>query len=355
MKLQDRLGELLVVGFMEQEMTASLVTHIRDLRPTGLIFFSRNVAAPEQLARLTRDIQTLALQELGRPLLLAVDQEGGSVARMGPPFTQIPPAADLGSGGLDAVSHHYKIIAGEMSQVGLNLNLAPVLDVDPVNAAGVMQGRSFGNDPSLVSQCGIAAISATQAENVMATAKHFPGLGKAQKDPHHDLPLITATREELDRHDLLPFKAAIQTNVACVMTSHTLYPALDPDNPGTFSALILRGLLRDVMGFDGVIITDDLEMEAAIEQHSQADAGVAALGAGADLLLVCNDLQKMHLTSEAVHEDFHRGLLDPHALALSLARVEKLRRTYLQPFNLADPVAVAAHFSNRSQSSSAPV
>lgn len=346
MELQDRLGELFVVGFMEQEMNASLAAHIRDLRPTGLIFFSRNIAAPEQLARLALDIQTLALQELGRPLLLAVDQEGGSVARMGPPFTQIPDAAVLGSGGRESVSHYYNVIAREMFQVGLNLNLAPVLDVNTVTPAGVMEARSFGNDPSLVSRCGIEAITATQDENIMATAKHFPGLGRAQKDPHHDLPVISAPREELESHDLLPFQGAIQANVACVMTSHTLYPALDSENPGTFSSVILRSLLRDELGFQGVIISDDLEMEAAIEQYSQADAGVAALRAGVDLLLVCNDLDKMNLTAEAVHEDFHRGLLDPQSLARSLTRVEKLRRTYLEPLNLPDPATVAAHFSS---------
>ena len=346
MELQDRLGELFIFGFMEQEMSASLAAHIRDLRPSGLIFFSRNIATPEQLARLTLDIQTLAMQELGRPLLLAVDQEGGSVARMGPPFTQIPGAAVLGSRGSESVSHHYNFIAREMFQVGLNLNLAPVLDVNTITPAGVMEARSFGDDPALVSQCGIEAIIATQSENIMATAKHFPGLGRAKKDPHHDLPVISVPREEIDRNDLPPFLAAIQTNVACVMTSHTLYPALDPENPGTFSPAILRNLLRDELGFQGVIISDDLEMEAAVEQYSQADAAVAALRAGVDLLLVCNDLDKMKLTAEAVHEDFHRGLLDSQSLARSLTRVEELRRTYLEPLDLPDPDSVAAHFSN---------
>ena len=346
MKLQDRLGELLVVGFMEDELDDSLAAHIRDLRPSGLIFFSRNISSPDQLARLTRDIQTLALRELERPLILAVDQEGGSVARMGPPFTQIPDAAALGCGGLESVGRHYNFIAREMFQVGLNLNLAPVLDVDTVNSDGVMQGRSFGNDPSLVSQCGIAAITAIQSEKIMATAKHFPGLGRAHKDPHHDLPVISAAREGLDRYDLPPFQAAIQADVACVMTSHSLYPALDSENPGTFSSLILRSILRDRLGFDGVIITDDLEMAAAIERYSQAEAAVAALGAGADLLLVCNDLEKMYLTAEAIEEDFLLGRLNPEQLEQSLARVERLRSTYLQPPNLADPAAVAAHFSS---------
>jgi beta-N-acetylhexosaminidase len=345
MDIRKQLGELLMVGFMGQEMTADLAAHIRDLQPAGLIFFSRNISAPEQLAQLTRDIQTLALQELGRPLFLAVDQEGGSVARMGPPFTQIPDAVSLGRTGCESVRHYSRLTSREMFQVGLNLNLAPVLDVNSAGSAGVMARRSFGDDPSLVTQCGIAAISASQDENIMATAKHFPGLGRTHHDPHHDLPMVSADVEELERTDLPPFRAAIQADVACVMTSHTLYPALDPDNPGTFSSTILRNLLRAQLGFDGVLITDDLEMGAVVERYSQADAPIAALQAGADLLLVCNDLEKMHLTAEVVLDGLNRGMLDSHDLSLSLTRLVKLRKMYLDPPHLADVATVAAHFS----------
>jgi beta-N-acetylhexosaminidase len=345
MDIGKRLGELLMVGFMGQEMTADLAAHVRDLQPAGLIFFSRNIRAPEQLAQLTHDIQTLALEELGRPLLLAVDQEGGSVARMGPPFTQIPDAVRLGRTGCESVRHYSRLTSREMFQVGLNLNLAPVLDVNSSGAAGVMARRCFGDDPSLVTQCGIAAISATQDENIMATAKHFPGLGRAHNDPHYDLPVVSADGEELERTDLPPFSAAIQADVACVMTSHTLYPAFDPENPGTFSPTILRNLLRAQLGFDGVLITDDLEMGAVVERYSQTDASIAALQAGADLLLVCNDLEKMHLTAEVVLDGLNRGVLDPQDLALSLNRVAKLRKTYLDPPHLADVATVATHFS----------
>lgn len=342
MDVRKRLGELLMVGFVGQEMTADLAAHILELQPAGLIFFSRNIRDPEQLARLTWEIQTLAVRELGRPLFLAVDQEGGSVARMAPPFTQIPPATNLGSSGSELASHYYGLTAREMNLVGLNLNLAPVLDV---SSGEVMESRSFGQDPSLVSQCGIAAIEATQSAGIIATAKHFPGLGRTRKDPHHDLPVIAADRDELDLYDLPPFKAAIQAQVACVMTSHTIYPALDPEYPGTFSRTIISGLLRDELGFGGVVITDDLEMGAVGERYSQGAATIAALMAGADLLLVCNDQKKMSQTAGALSHGLDRGLLDPDDLTLSLARVEKLRKAYLEPLNLANAEAVATHFS----------
>jgi beta-N-acetylhexosaminidase len=342
MDVRERLGELLMVGFMGQEMNTALAAHILGFQPAGLIFFSRNIRDPEQLAQLTWDIQTLAMQELGRPLFLAVDQEGGSVVRMGPPFTQIPHAADLGISGSELVSHYYRLTAREMNLVGLNLNLAPVLDV---NSGEVMERRSFGRDPSLVSQCGVAAIEAIQSEGVIATAKHFPGLGRAQKDPHHDLPLISAGRDQLDHCDLPPFKAAVQANVALVMTSHTIYSALDPEHPGTFSRAIIKSLLRKQLGFTGVVITDDLEMGAVGQKYSQGAASTAALKAGADLLLVCNDLEKMSQTAEALRHGLDHGLLDPNDLTLSLSRLEKLRRKYLEPVNFADAETAAAHFS----------
>jgi len=345
MKLQERLGELLLVGFVGQEMNALLAAHICELRPAGLIFFRRNIVEPVQLARLTREIQQLALEELGRPLLLAVDQEGGTVARMPPPFTQLPDAAILGGRGRSSVSHYSGLTAKEMFKVGLNMNLAPVLDVNHLNSASIMKRRSFGSDPSLVAECGAAAVAATQSEKVMATAKHFPGLGRTEKDPHHDLPVISATSEELHHQDVIPFLAAIQAKVACVMTSHTLYLGLDAENPATFSPVILRTMLRDQFGYDGVVITDDLEMGAVVERYSPEDAAIAALKAGADLLLVCNDVEKMHLTAGAIRDGLHRGLLDLQDLAFSLTRVERLRGDYLQPLRFADTAAVSTHFT----------
>lgn len=346
MRLQDRLGELLLIGFMGQEMSTALADHILRLQPAGLVFFKRNILNPEQLARLTRDIQTVALQELGRPLLLAVDQEGGTVARLSPPFTQIPDASALGISGSESVRRCARIIAQEMYQVGLNLNFAPVLDINTPGPSGVMQRRSFGNEPSLVAQCGVESVLESQGKMIMATAKHFPGLGRAQKDPHDDLPVIRANKEEIHHFELVPFQSAIQANVACVMTSHCLYPALDRELPATFSPTILHGLLRIQLGFAGVIVTDDLEMGAVGKQYSLADAAIAALNAGTDLLLVCNDLEKMHLAAEAVRYGMRRGLFDEEQLARSLVRVEKLRQTYLEPLNLADFASVAAYFSS---------
>jgi beta-N-acetylhexosaminidase len=347
MEIGERLGEFMMVGFFGQEMDNSLAAHLRELKPAGLIFFTRNIANPEQLARLTKEAQSLAIQEFGRPLLLAIDQEGGTVARLALPFTQIPDAVSLGLGGCESVTQYYELAAKEMRQVGLNLNLAPVLDINTGGPGGLMEKRSFGRDPSLVARCGVAAIKAIQKHRIMATAKHFPGLGQAQKDPHYDLPLVNASRAEMEQHELLPFTAAGQAGVDCMMTSHTLYPALDPEFPATFSSVTLRDLLRDKIGFSGVVITDDLDMGAVTGRYSPEDAAIGALRAGADLLLVCNDMENMRLALEALHRGLDRGLLDTETLAVSLTRVEKLRDTYLRPLTLANPAKVASAFGKK--------
>lgn len=348
MNLEERLGELLLVGFPGESMNESLAAHIRSLRPAGLIFFRRNIVSPGQLVRLTRDIQNLALDELGRPLLLAADQEGGSVARLPSPFSQFPDPPVLAEIGPQEVKRQAALTAREMLLVGLNLNLAPVVDVNALGADGPMSRRSFGGDPAVVASCGQAVVRATQGEGIIATAKHFPGLGRARRDPHHELPVVDAGREEIRRCDLLPFQAAIRAGVECVMTSHILYANLDPELPGTFSSAILRGLLRKELAFQGLILTDDLEMGAVTLKYSLEWATVAALRAGADLLLVCSDMDGMHLAAEALRFGLKKGLLEADRLARSLLRLERLRNNYLEPFGLPDIDAVSSYFSSSS-------
>ncbi|MBW1979862.1 MAG: beta-N-acetylhexosaminidase [Deltaproteobacteria bacterium] len=339
---EDRLGELLMVGFFGQQLDEALVAHIREFRPAGLIFFKRNVISPLQLARLTCSIQNLALEELGRPLLLAIDQEGGPVSRLPSPFARLPDAVALGRKGVHEVSKYAQLTATELRLVGLNTNLAPVLDIS--DDTGFMYRRSYGNDPELVTKCGVAAIEATQSSGIIATAKHFPGLGAAQQDPHHVLPAVAASSRDLRSNHIKPFLAAVQCSVACIMTSHALYPSVDARFPGTFSPTILKVLLRQELGFAGVVITDDLEMGAVGGQYSLKEAAVAALRAGADLLLVCNDLAKMRVVAAAISEALRKGTLSYEELQKSLQRLELLRESYLHPAPLADLQEVRSYF-----------
>jgi beta-N-acetylhexosaminidase len=345
MEAQERVTELMMVGFLGQDLDDALADHIVTLKPGGLIFFRRNISSPEQVARLARDIQRLALEELGRPLLLAVDQEGGTVARLPPPFSQLPEARLLGAQGPEAVARNARLAAQEMKLVGLNVNLAPVLDVTLAGSAGPMERRSFGQDPALVAECGVAAVEAAQREGIMATAKHFPGLGRAQEDPHLLLPVVPASAEELRQQDFVPFRAVFKAGVACAMTSHVLYPALDSELPGTLSPAILTGLLRNELGFDGVLLSDDLDMGAVTSRYPPEWVALTSLQAGVDLLLVCNDLEHMTLVAGALREGTSLGLLGADRVAASLTRLERVRHAYLGGLELPDLDAVASHFA----------
>jgi len=281
-------GQLLMVGIPGPRLDAVARELVRDLKVGGIILFARNIEAPEQVWELTRDLQGQALAAAGRPLLIAVDQEGGRVQRLKAPFTLIPPARELGSAFMPAqVEDLSRQVARELALVGINLNLAPVLDV----ARGPdcpQWDRSYGSDPRQVAAYGVAAIRGYAAGGVLPAAKHFPGLGDTVADSHRVLP----TAQSLDPEraaDLLPFREAVAAGVPLVMTAHLRVPSWDARRPATLSPVALKQWLRQNLGFQGVIITDDLEMGGITTQLPAAQGAREALAAGADLLLICNN------------------------------------------------------------------
>ena len=281
-------GQLLMVGLPGPRMDSTARELVRDLKVGGIILFARNIEAPEQIWELTRDLQGQALAAGGRPLLIAVDQEGGRVQRLKAPFTLIPPARELGSAFTPAqVEDLSRRVARELALVGINLNLAPVLDV----ARGPdcpQWDRSYGSDPRQVAAYGVAAVRGYAAGGVLPVAKHFPGLGDTVADSHQVLP----TAQSLDPEraaDLLPFREAVAAGVPLVMTAHLRVPSWDALRPATLSPVALKQWLRQNLGFQGVIITDDLEMGGITTQLPAAQGAREALAAGADLLLICNN------------------------------------------------------------------
>jgi len=282
-------GQLLMVGLPGPRLDEVARRLVRDLRVGGIVLFARNLKNPEQVWQLTHDLQKEALAVGSRPLLIALDQEGGTVQRLRAPFTIIPPARQLG---LEATPPEVEVLSRRVGQelglVGVNMNLAPVLDV----ARGPdcpQWDRSYGPDPKLVAAMGIAAIQGFLAGGVIPVAKHFPGLGDTRIDSHEKLALAessNACREQ----DLLPFRQAVAAGAPVVMTAHLKVPEWD-SRPATLSEKILQERLRRDLGFDGVIITDDLEMGAIVTQLPPPQAAREALKAGADLLLICNNWQ----------------------------------------------------------------
>ncbi|MEJ2689226.1 MAG: glycoside hydrolase family 3 N-terminal domain-containing protein, partial [Deltaproteobacteria bacterium] len=264
------------------------------------------------------------------PPLIAIDQEGGSVARLPPPFSQFSDARLLaeGSDREEKVRKYAATCARELRSVGINMNLAPVLDICPTGQGCVMERRCLGDEPPSVARLGGIIISEMQHHGLAACAKHFPGLGCVTKDPHFDLPVVTKEAEAIWQEDLLPFQTAITSNVASIMTSHTIYTALDRQNPATLSKKILTGMLKEKLGYSGIVITDDLEMGAIENNQSVADAALAAFLAGADLLLICHKTDKVIETCETLGTAIGNRTVNTTMLAASLARINRIKERF---------------------------
>jgi beta-N-acetylhexosaminidase len=315
-------GQLLMVGIPGPGLDEVARELVRDLKVGGIILFARNLADPEQVWRLTRDLQREAREAGSPPLLIALDQEGGPVQRLKTPFTIIPAARELGiTATPEEVEDLSRRVARELALVGINLNLAPVLDV-PRSPACPLWDRAYSSDPERTARYGMAAIRGYLSGGVIPVAKHFPGLGDTMADSHQVLPQALSADVKREA-DLLPFREAAAAGVPAVMTAHLVVPKWDEAHPATLSEVALQDWLRRKLKFKGVIITDDLEMGAIAARLPVDRAAREALAAGADLLLICNRWQAA--------EDTARLLEEEAALAArareSAARLLRLRQT----------------------------
>ena len=310
-------GIHLWVGFRGKTTDEELKFIIKDFGIGGVVLFRRNIEGPEQLHDLLEEAQALSRNVLGRPLWVAIDQEGGPVQRLVPPFTRLPSAQALAAEGPNAVRMWAARAALELRQTGININLAPVLDVMRECASHFMGERCLGRDPESVAGLGKVWIGALQENGVSASAKHFPGLGQAESDPHHFAPVIHWPDEEARERDILPFREAVKAGVHCVMTSHALYPDLDPGWPATMSPTINDEWLRSRMEFQGVLLSDDLDMAAVSEHYPWAQIARQGVLATIDGFLLCQRSENI--------EPFYQALSD--ALATDSALADKHRRS----------------------------
>ena len=330
-ELDAKIGQLFMIGLPGPEMDEETAALIRDHNPGGVILFSRNIEDPVQVARLCRDLQKTANEGEGLPLFLAVDQEGGRVARLKEPFTTFPGNAAIGASAdpIGKAEEFGRVTAEEMTLVGLNMDMAPVMDVQRGELEKHLVGRTFGEDPEMVARLGCTVIRTMQAEGVMAVAKHFPGLGLASLDPHFELPRIDADRAEIEDVNLPPFKAAIEEGVSAIMTSHAVYPALDPELPATLSSSVLVELLRKKMGFEGLIISDDLEMGAIAKTWGVAEGAVAAFTAGSDVQLVCEEQRYFLEGVKLIRDRLLQGRIPFQRLQESYSRIQRAKERFL--------------------------
>lgn len=279
-------GQRLMVGFDGTELTRELMFLIGVLKVGGIILFTGNIKNPGQIQNLCKSAQDYARSCGQPPIIIAIDQEGGQVERLKEPFTRFPGNPAMKSEE-DAVSYA-ETTASELLEVGINMNMAPVMDVAPEGAVSVMSGRVFGSNPHWVSQLGVLVIERFQSRKLMAVAKHFPGIGRTVLDSHLELPSFDAELNEMESFDLIPFEAAIRHKVAGVMLSHILYSKIDNKWPASLSKKIAKELLRDRMGYKGIVMTDDLDMGAIKNHYGIETSIVQILCAGIDMALICH-------------------------------------------------------------------
>jgi len=279
-------GQRLMVGFDGTDFNADLKFLITELKVGGIILFSRNLGRPEQIAQLCRDCQAAAAEQGLPPLFVAIDQEGGQVARLKPPFTQFP--GNPAMSGEQEAMEFARVTAAELKQIGVNMDMAPVLDIAPPDVDSIMAGRAFGSDPQWVASMGRIVIEHLQHRGMMAVAKHFPGIGRTVLDSHHALPDLEIDEKTLQASDLIPFKTAIAGRVAGIMLSHIRYKGIDPVWPASLSPAITADLLRGRMGYDGVVMTDDLDMGAIKPSYDIYTAIGQILSADVDIALICH-------------------------------------------------------------------
>ena len=327
MSNEQLAGQRLMVGFEGTVLNEDLKFLINRLKIGGIILFAINIESPDQIKDLCRSIQDYARICQQPPLFIAVDQEGGQVARLKEPFTIFPGNPYMKSEE-DAV-RFAEITAAEMNQIGINMNMAPVMDVSSEGSGGIMAERTFGDNPDWVSRLGVKIIEHLQLNKIMAVAKHFPGIGRTALDSHLDMPVLHDDLSMMEQLDLIPFEAGIRSGVSGVMLSHIFYSQLDPQWPASLSLQIAKNLLRKQMQFNGLVLTDDLDMGAITKHYDIQTAVHQILAADIDLTLICHKGPSI----EIAFEEMAKEITDAPAIKASgmesVERIMKAKRKYI--------------------------
>lgn len=320
-------GQRLMVGFDGTALNDDLKFSIDSLKIGGIILFKRNINTSGQLEHLCRDVQEYAEASGQPPLFIAMDQEGGTVARLPRPFTRFPGNPYIKT---RSDAEHFAVVTSrELKSIGVNMNMAPVMDVAAKNINSIMQDRAFSHNPAIVSELGSVVIKTLQANNIMSVAKHFPGIGRTTLDSHIDRPVFDADINDMRSHDLIPFQAAVTSGVAGMMLSHILYTGIDPEWPASISPAIAGTLLRSQMGYDGVVITDDLDM-GAIQKYYDIETVIdQILLADIDIALICHKGPNIEIAFNRILDRIRQEDTYREKGEKSLQRIMNLKQAYL--------------------------
>lgn len=326
---EQMTGQLLMVGFNGKEPDYYVSQMINLRYVGGVILYGRNIETTEQITKLNSELQKMSLAKVNLPLFIAIDQEGGPVSRLKGLITESPPPSNLGELSGNEVALAAQTTAKELKSMGINVNLAPVLDV--ADSKSIMAGRAYSEDPSVVAEKGAAAINGYKNGGIIACGKHFPGLGAAVQDTHTTSTKINSNMDTLNRRDLIPFRQAIQNGIKMILVSHAVYPALDSQNPASFSYTIQTDILRNMLGYQGLILSDDLEMRASESAGTISQNAVRAIKAGTDIILVCHTPEKQIEAYEALLTAVKSGEISQDRLKETVKRIVTLKLNEQNP------------------------
>ncbi len=326
LSVEQKAAQLLMVGLPSGEIDPDTETMVRNLGVGGVILYRRNVRGARELAALTSQLQDMACRsKAGIGLFVAIDQEGGTAVQLWESEVATPPGAmAIGAAGSEELAHRVAHASGtDLRALGINMNLAPVLDVNSDVLNPVIGVRSFGADPHLVARLGAAAIRGFRDAGILCCGKHFPGHGDTRDDSHLDLPVVPHDRRRLERVDLVPFKHAVAAGADAIMTAHVAFPGIEPDAtvPATLSHVAVSGLLKGELRFPGVAMSDLMSMKAIADRYDTGEAAVRAVAAGIDLLLAADDRDLQRTTLGALVSAARAGSLSSARLDDAVRRV----------------------------------
>jgi len=327
MSLEDKIGQMILAGVSGTSMDANANKLINQLHVGGIIFYKYNFETPAQVIQLVNQLKAGNSSSL--PLLLGVDQEGGRVTRLPGGLTNFPRNKQIGQ--INNPDFSYKVgtlLGRELKEFGLNLDFAPVLDINSNPNNPVIGDRSFGDNADIVSKLGIQTMRGIQSQNVITTIKHFPGHGDTSVDSHLDLPIVNKSLKQLKELELIPFERATNQGADVMMVAHILLPQLDKTNPGTMSKAVMTDLLRKQLGFTGVIITDDMTMGAITEHFDIGKAAVESVKAGSDIILVGHDYNNVVKIISSLKAAVQNGEISEQRLNESIERIIQLKWKY---------------------------
>jgi beta-N-acetylhexosaminidase len=329
----EKIGQMLMVGIEGTELDGDTSLFLKEHRIGGVILFGRNIQNSQQASELSQGLQELNAGPPGVRMLIGTDQEGGRVNRLPGDEGRFPSAGmQAHDNNPDSVREAAGQMAAQLKGMGINLNFAPVLDINSNPDNPVIGDRAFGNNPETVSRMGLAFIQGTLDKGVIPVVKHFPGHGDTLVDSHTELPVVSHSMERLAGFELIPFEEAIKNRAPAIMSAHILLDKLDRDYPATLSAPVITGILRERMGFDGVVVSDDLDMGAITGLYSPGEAAVRAVKAGVDILLVGHSREGMLEVFDALTNAVKSGNISEEVIDSAVLRILTMK----ERFGLAD-------------------